>query len=237
MDTYPARHALLKSGISVHDYFGKFAPLALKIGRDLLLSDFDFHPNVHDTLLIRWPTVRKHLINRLQQFKITNDHDKDLASSLPQLAPENADAVILYLLPYLVDSDTRKKKSSSSVDPNSPAQDINAEIEKRKDTLLESGLTLQPMPILVGPLDAIEAVYVQVLSHRYEADSTVHGIDLAFKIFTALDCNYPEQSHSLWTVFQVACFGIKNSVPTRNRSANALIREILKLEFPEPDSD
>ncbi|KAF7996166.1 hypothetical protein HCN44_011499 [Aphidius gifuensis] len=164
MDTYPARHALLKSGISVHDYYGKFAPLALKIGRDLLLSDFDqVHPNVHDTLLIRWPTVRKHLINRLQQFKITNDHDKDLASSLPQLAPENADAVILHLLPYLVDSDTRKRKSSSSVDPNSPgpsritkekfsskfkiderresfflhvetAQDINAEIEKRKDT-------------------------------------------------------------------------------------------------------
>lgn len=92
------------------------------------------------------------------------------------------------------------------------------------------------MPIFVGPLEKNEAVYVQILSHRYKVDTIIDGIDLTFKIFTSLDCDYPEQTRSFWTFFSVACFAIDQSIPIRNRSVNSLVDEVRKLNFLVTDN-
>lgn len=106
------------------------------------------------------------------------------------------------------------------------ASAIRRQLEELKENLRTAGLTLQPIPIFVGPLAAIEAAYVAVNTTLYKVDSALHAIDTCFKIYFALDCKYSERGSSLWLFIQKAGYDIHVDSDITNRSLNALLGEI-----------
>lgn len=113
------------------------------------------------------------------------------------------------------------------------ATEITRVLNQRKSYLRGAGLTLQPIPIFIGPLHEVEACYVQVNDYSYRVNTPLEAIDLCLKIFTALDCKYPDRASALWVFIKVGGFGIENCEPIRNRTINTLLGEIGKLTFPQ----
>ena len=64
------------------------------------------------------------------------------------------------------------------------------------------------MIFFLGPLLKIEKAVVIVDQQQYNVGSALEAVDLAFKIFFVLQCNYSKTSHSLWQFIQIAGFDI-----------------------------
>lgn len=99
-------------------------------------------------------------------------------------------------------------------------------LELRKRQLQAAHLSLQPIPVFVGPLIAIDAAYVAVNDVLYKADSALHAVHLCCEIFFSLDSAYPQRAAFLWTFVQVAAFNIHLDADIRNRSLSVLTGEI-----------
>lgn len=107
--------------------------------------------------------------------------------------------------------------------------DITPELNRRTEELRPAGLTLQPIPVFVGPLTAIRAAFVIVNNVQYQVESALHAIQLCIHIFFALDCAYPLNSYTLWLFIQKTYFDINLSTDVCNRSLNTLIGELQDL--------
>ncbi|KAK0156790.1 hypothetical protein PV328_012307, partial [Microctonus aethiopoides] len=133
--------------------------------------------------------------------------------------------------PYQVSGAKEKRRNTE----NEPAADIEAGLDQRRKEFEAANLTLQPIPIFVGPLVAIDTAYVAVNEVLYKVDSALHAIDTCFKIFIALDCAYPRRASSIWLFFQICGYQINYATDTCNRSLNSLIGEIKRhIQLAEP---
>lgn len=86
--------------------------------------------------------------------------------------------------------------------------DINAEIENRKSYCIANGLTFQPTPLFVGPLNCIERCFIIIDETRYEVDSVLKTFERTFHTFYALNAEYPRESSHIWQFLQITCLKI-----------------------------
>ncbi|KAJ1523151.1 hypothetical protein ONE63_001044 [Megalurothrips usitatus] len=82
-------------------------------------------------------------------------------------------------------------------------------LEARKLKLQKFGLTDQPLPIIVGPLEKIERCLVKFDSCEYIVESPLKAIDVAFKSFHALHATYPAESEPMWLFLQKGIYKFK----------------------------
>lgn len=72
------------------------------------------------------------------------------------------------------------------------------ELEARDKNLKHQQLTAQPLPILVGSLNNISACYVDIDNIKYNLSTPLKAIDICFKLFHALNAQYPKYSEHVW---------------------------------------
>ncbi|KAF7987588.1 hypothetical protein HCN44_003451 [Aphidius gifuensis] len=196
-----------------------------------LQSDFDKdYSGKSDLFDIRWKFIVEHLMEYLQRPKVITIVDqKEFVHLLQHLSEEHKVAVILYLLPCIIAPDTIRKRKSDQATNNSTQKKnrltvkecrdsfflhvedsatLNSALDEHKKILHLSGLSFQPTFVLVGPIHAVESSYVVVEDTIYEVDTPVDALKLCFKIFWALDCQYPQRANSLWRFIQVVGFQI-----------------------------
>ncbi|XP_011311252.1 uncharacterized protein [Fopius arisanus] len=227
--SYAARQQRLAEGCTVHQYYTEFPCLKVALGAGLLQADFDtLHPNRANELFDRWETIRPHIATSLQQCNYLSDNDQLLLTNLPQLLIHNRDAVIIYLLPYLIRPAsnnrqlqgggrlTHEERKESFIIHVQTAAEIIPALQRQRAALQAAGLSMQPMPVIVGQVDNLQATYVYVHDSLdnptiYAVDSIVHAIDLSFKIFFALHCRYPARAHAVWLFLQKGLYNIHTS--------------------------
>ncbi|KAK0075464.1 hypothetical protein PV326_011557, partial [Microctonus aethiopoides] len=213
--TFNARRNILRTGETIQDYYQAFPCLRTALGAELLLSDFNqIHPDKENILFERFECIRKHLIKRLKNCTtIKSIEDKAYVHLLESLLIHNQDGIIFYLLPYLIDPPKiTKKRTNTLSSPNThklsiqeyrdyfllhveAAVHIEPSLQLRKEELRKAGLTLQPIPVFVGPIASIEAAYVAFDDVLYKVDSSLHALNLCFGLYFALEAAYPERKH------------------------------------------
>ncbi|KAK0071466.1 hypothetical protein PV325_012885, partial [Microctonus aethiopoides] len=194
--TFNARRSILHTGQTIQDYYKSFPCLRTALGAELLLWDFSqLHPGKENILFDRLECIRNHLIKRLKNCRnIKSIPDQAYVHLLDTLLIHNQDGIILYLLPYVIDPPkVTKKRMNNNVESShdhkisiqehrdsfllhvESAVQIDASLQSLKENLRKAGLTLQPIPVFVGPLAAIEATYVAVDDVLYKVDSALHA--------------------------------------------------------------
>jgi len=93
-------------------------------------------------------------------------------------------------------------------------------INSWKKELLKKGLTLQPFPFIVGnDISSITSSYVYIDGETILLEPT-RTVEIAFKFYHALHCEYPTQSKRVWIVLQKALFGLNLSEDLLNVKLN-----------------
>lgn len=78
-----------------------------------------------------------------------------------------------------------------------------------ENSAYQRGTTVQPFPMVVGPtLTSIHSSYVVVNRRPILLESPLRAVEVAFKIFHALNCKYPIQSQRMWVVLSITLFNI-----------------------------
>jgi len=101
-----------------------------------------------------------------------------------------------------------------------------------ENSAFQKGTTLQLFPMIVGPtLATIHSSYVVINRRPILLESPLRAVEVAFKIFHALNCSYPIQSQRMWVVLSVALFNIHEESTTQIMTLPDVIRlvEILKV--------
>lgn len=114
---------------------------------------------------------------------------------------------------------------------------IEAAVKARKEELRKRDLSLQFLPVFVGILENIESSFVYIDTDiKYRVDSPMHAIDLALKLFYALDCEYPSDAAHVWLFIQQVGFCIVNPLDRFSSTMNTLKGEIESV-FPEKNRE
>lgn len=168
---------------------------------------------------------------------------------------EQQDAIILHLLPYLFDgrskpgkrkhckkSTTKPKASQTQLRKQYSLQerreglllhvntvaDVESSLQGLKDNLQKRGDHLQPSLVVIGPLHKIEATIVVVDNIRYQVPSCLHGVDLVFKSFFALDCDYPNCATLLWIFIQKSGYDLSLPTDQNSQSLSVVCSQVLR---------
>ena len=101
-------------------------------------------------------------------------------------------------------------------------EDIDNEVDKLKARLRKRNETLQPLILVTGSLTGITESFAIVDDYKYKVPSCLDALDLTFKLFYLLDCEYPKASLRLWQYIQHGLYDI--AIP-----GEALIKPIKEL--------
>lgn len=85
-------------------------------------------------------------------------------------------------------------------------------------------LTLQPFAAIIGPLDNPDGFYICVDDTKYKIDSCIRMLELLFKLFHALDVEYPAECQHVWIFLEEMVFDIKGM--KKNCTSSALIADV-----------
>ena len=104
---------------------------------------------------------------------------------------------------------------------------IEAAVKARKEELQKRDLSIQFLPVFVGTLEKIESSYVYIDTNiKYHVQSPLYAIDLAFKLFYALHCEYPSDAAHVWLFIQQVGFCIVDPHDRFSATMNTLKGEI-----------
>lgn len=106
--------------------------------------------------------------------------------------------------------------------------DFEKEIERIKAFAAQKGFSVQPFPLVVGmTLKDINSSYVVIDGRPILVESPLRALEVAFKCYFALHCEYPIQSQKQWTVLQKTLFGVH--VPNDRINPVANLPEVKRL--------
>lgn len=104
--------------------------------------------------------------------------------------------------------------------------EVKTTLDARRRKLGEFGLTLQPIPLIVGEsLDRINSSYVAVDDTLYEVTTAIKAVDACFKIIHALHSLYPLESEQVWLLLQKCLYGFTTEWDTNFVCVNTLLSE------------
>ncbi|KAK0074910.1 hypothetical protein PV326_012070, partial [Microctonus aethiopoides] len=166
------RQTILRKGCEISDYFRQFPTLKGALGAELLSEDFKrHHPHAVETFFTRWNCARDIIKTALADCNKLKGVDSGYYSVLPALNQHNKDSVLFHLLPYLINSPRTKhrvgnitisKKEEAFLIRAETAANISGALERQRQICIATGSTLQPIPVIVGPIVNPEAFYVYV---------------------------------------------------------------------------
>ncbi|KAK0076851.1 hypothetical protein PV326_010487 [Microctonus aethiopoides] len=239
--TYSARQTILRKGCEISDYFRQFPTLKGALGAELLSEDFKrHHPYAEETFYTRWSCARDIIKTALADCNKLKGVDLGYYSALPALNQHNKDSVLFHLLPYLINSPRTKhrvgnitisEKQEAFLIRAETAADINGALERQRQICIATGSTLQPIPVIVGPLVNPESFYVYVNDSLenptiYQSEDFLKTITLTVTLAFALNSAYTERALSVWTFIQKALFGIDLPTDKCSRETSVLIARI-----------
>ena len=110
--------------------------------------------------------------------------------------------------------------------------ELDREIDRRKQQVLDRGDSLQPFIIVIGnTIDSIESIYVYVDGTRYLMESILQAIDVCFKLYQALDAEYPTTGLNLWNFIQRYVFNIHTNCDFESSSQDEVAVDLC-IEVP-----
>lgn len=100
-----------------------------------------------------------------------------------------------------------------------------------ENSAFQRGTTLQSFPLVVGStLTSINSSYVVINRRPILLESPLRAIEVAFKIFHALNCSYSIQSQRMWVVLSVVLFNIHEELATHITTLPDIARLIETLK-------
>ncbi|KAF5308020.1 hypothetical protein FQR65_LT18285 [Abscondita terminalis] len=212
--TYDIRRAAVFSTIS--DFIAHW-PIIKDLRSEILVNhDFDrLYPGCGLNFFLHWERLFE-IVLKLNQTNIKDDESITLLKTWKTTENEDAKRVLeLLLLPRLIPpkgrsiiAKTHWKHSILEVTESiilhvTVFGEIKPILEKKRNKLVEFGLTLQPMPIFVEPnLANITHNLVSINNILYEVPTPLNAIDTTFSVIHALDAYYPQEAEQVWYVLQ-----------------------------------
>lgn len=88
------------------------------------------------------------------------------------------------------------------------------------------GYTEQPLPIIVGSYNAIEACYVNINDTFYKVENVLKAVDITFKIYHVLNVQYPPEAAIVWTFIERGIYEIMTNTTENYVSVSTLISDL-----------
>lgn len=109
--------------------------------------------------------------------------------------------------------------------------DLQETITKRKEKYSTYGATLQPSIFIIGEnLRKIEKYFVLVDNIFYTVNNIVQAVDICFKLYQALHCEYPWACETVWQFIRKGFYKITTSYDKEFVSVNSLLADLLLLD-------
>ncbi|VEN53849.1 unnamed protein product [Callosobruchus maculatus] len=212
--------------------FEEFPCLRMPFDIDLFELDFRYYyEDKIDIIYHQWPKVSNAIIEEAKQRNIRGADDSHLENSLHALL----------LLPFLFSSITirRSNKEKQTWRPTrTEVQEsffvyiqrfdmLNAILERRLAKLEAHKLHLQPFGAAVGAnLEDIDNYYIVISKDIvYKCDTSIWCLELLFKLFHALNLEYPPECKNLWVSIQELVFDMPAG-SGKNSSTAVVISDI-----------
>nr|XP_018907206.1 PREDICTED: uncharacterized protein LOC109037152 [Bemisia tabaci] len=233
--TMPKRILLLRTSCrTIDDYFTKFPALKEDFGHQLILMDFSsLHPGKDNILLDSWQSLTENLLDLVKKKQRDRTYKKHLEADVPELLmsdPQSDTAKSLFCLLALPSlcatikfqsmKFSRKDVKDSFVLYVPVKSQLMKLLRKRSEENRRNG-TIFPIPVFVGDVNNPDC-YVEFNDNLYSVDSPIQAVDVAFKIFYALNLKYPPACEIIWTLFQHYIFKFSMSTIRLNPQLEAL---------------
>lgn len=103
-------------------------------------------------------------------------------------------------------------------------EEIDDFIEEKTTLYAKHQETLQPFPVVLGPLNKIVCSYVIVNDVRYKFDSLLKAVDVCYKLIFALNAKYSIECFHVWTFLQRFIYGMNiKKQPSYTTVSNLII--------------
>lgn len=99
---------------------------------------------------------------------------------------------------------------------------------KRQEKYESLGLTAQPLPIWIGNIDNIQASYININDITYKRESPLKAIDVAIKVYFALNADYPFEAKLPWLLLQQGLYDIAFKSDPKFISLSSILSDIRK---------
>ncbi|KAJ8924941.1 hypothetical protein NQ315_001104 [Exocentrus adspersus] len=204
-NTFKIRMLKLLSFDSQLDYFRTFPCLSQPFGYKMLENDFYMkYPKAREVSIHKtWPAIALAVVDVLRGKQ----------TQAPDLYSMNIGVATLSLrvLPWLftpVCLRNRESKKAYKLARTEMAErfilhvanpeDLDARLEERKKKLLDFNVKLQPLIVVVGPLEHPQAHYVVLDRQSYSFNDILTTLDVTFKVFHAMNLPFPAESKAMW---------------------------------------
>ncbi|KAJ8674205.1 hypothetical protein QAD02_014671 [Eretmocerus hayati] len=87
---------------------------------------------------------------------------------------------------------------------------------------------IQPYIIIVGELEAISDIYVNVDNVLYQVSSVLEAIDICFKVFFVFHLQFPYDSQHLWLMIQRGVYGITTDYDSEFPFMSHILDKLIK---------
>ncbi|XP_023310085.1 uncharacterized protein LOC108905534 isoform X1 [Anoplophora glabripennis] len=235
--TFNIRMLKLKSLESGLIYFHTFPALKQPMGYKLFEEDFNMkYPSITNQSMHKiWPGVASAIVEILRGKQV----------QAPELYSMSIDLAVLSLkvLPWLFQPTILRNKITKKnfklnrlemadrfflhvVGP----QDLDARLNDRRKKLQEFDIKIQPIMVVVGPLQNPQAFFVVLDNQRYMFNDILTTLDVTFKIFFALDIPFPCECRYLWQTIDQLVYRINANVDPASSVVLSEIEQKLKKQ-------
>lgn len=215
LKTIKRRHEdVATSKVPICDYFQQFQCLQDPLGYNLLEKDFEFlYPASVHNLFVKWHRLSVFFENELKKkdknfLKGSFSAAKRIMSilmHLSQIFPVTARAKT-DLGPSSCPSKAESQSSFLLIIQS--LQELQPVLARRSEKLKKYGLSLQPLPVIIGSSENFEKCFTILDTVIYEVENPLKALDLIFKIFCAFHMQYPPECEQIWTFLQRAVYDI-----------------------------
>ncbi|XP_039309088.1 uncharacterized protein LOC120358567 [Solenopsis invicta] len=104
--------------------------------------------------------------------------------------------------------------------------DLNTKIQERREKLNIFKLTLQPQAVIIGSSETDKRrSFVIVDTIRYEVETPLKAIDIAFKCIHSLHAEYPKECEQVFLFLQKGIYGINTKYDKKFSAVSTLVKE------------
>ncbi|KAJ8678368.1 hypothetical protein QAD02_014155 [Eretmocerus hayati] len=217
-----APRSLLDNDIDVEGQIARYKPLQQSYGYELASLVFIFLVKMHDLIGSfgkLWPEVA-HLIVKIAEEDSRCMDAKKFYQENKYLVQEGKESLLgLLLLPLVEETKNVKAKwrpTKNEVKDGfilhlQTLDDFKQKQEKKMETYRSHGCkSIQPYVVLVGSLHKPDSCWIQINNYQYVVKDPLDAVESCFKLFFALNADYPPECKHVWTFIQEHIFKMKS---------------------------